>query len=239
MGLKTDHIWVIAYINRNHIPLVKDELSIWEYDNVEAYIPTIKLLKKKFKGKDMFEMVPLLFNYGFFKMPYEKACDPSFLMTLRHRITCIYGWVKDPAKATKEVDLSLDNGIIRNALPKAAMATDEEVAKMTQVSKELSIYDQDNIDKLKEGDYIKLEGYPFEGMMAQIIDINPRNHKVKVKLHLEEIVKEVTVSFENVFYTIYKNFNENTREKSTDEMIEKHGSNIFDSITFKNNQYEQ
>ncbi len=239
MGLKTDFIWVIAYVNRNHIPLAQEELEEWEYDNVEAYIPTVKLLKKKFKGKDMFEFVPLLFNYGFFRMPYEKACDPSFLMTLRHRITCIYGWVKDPAKSIKEVNLNINNTIIKNALPKAAMATDEEVSNMIQVSNELSIYDKDTLGRLKPGDYIKLEGYPFEGMEAKILEINLNNHKVKVEIQLDDIIKEVTVSFDNVFYTIYKNFNEDSKEKSSDAMVDKHGANIMDSINFKNENYGQ
>ena len=54
-----------------------------------------------------------------------------------------------------------------------------------------------------------------------------------VKLNIEAIVKEVTVSFENVFYTVYKNFNEATREESSDEMAEKYGENAIDHIVLR------
>lgn len=235
MGLKTDDVWVIAYINRQHIALAEEELKLWKYDYVQAYIPTVRVLKKQFKGKNEFEFVPLLFNYGFFKVPYEKACDPEFLSTLRHRITCIYGWVKDPLKeVTRNPHLREDNEGFDNAIPRAAVATDKEVSRLVKASKSMSIYNKADLKQFKKGDYIKLEGYPFEGMPAEILRINHRKGEVVVKLMMDEIVKEVTVSFENVFYTIYKNFNENSRETSTDELRDRYGENSIDHITWKN-----
>lgn len=229
-----DKVWVIAYINRDYINVANEEIEMYNYENVEAYIPTVRVLKKQFKGKNLFEFVPLLFNYGFFKIPYSDACDPEFLLTLRHRITCIYGWVKDPARAVTEFNLMADNQDPVRALPKAAIATDGEVARLVKASKSMSIYTEKDLEQFKPGDFIKLEGYPFEGMPAQIIRINKKKGEVKVKLMIDEIVKEVTVSFENVFYTIYKNFNENSREASTDEMKDRLGENSIDHITFKN-----
>jgi len=235
MALKKDKIWVIAYINRDYIKVANDELAQYEYDSVEAYIPTVKVLKKQFKGKNVFEFVPLLFNYGFFKIRYQDACDPSFLMLLRERITCIYGWVRDPSRAmSEELNLNFGNTGIIQAIPKAATATDKEVANMVKATKSMSIYTERDLDRIKVGDFIKLEGYPFDGIPAEILKINRRKGEVKVKLHIDELVKEMTVSFENVFYTIYKNFNENSRESSTDELREKYGENSVDHIMFKN-----
>ena len=234
--LKTDDIWVIAYINRDYIAIANEELEQYEYNDVTAYIPTVRVLKKKFKGQNLFEFVPLLFNYGFFKLPYYKACDPDFLMELRNRITCIYAWVKDPCKTVKrDFSLKFGNEGFIDAMPKAAVATDEEVAKMVKASKSMSIYTKSDLERFKPGDFIKLEGYPFEGMPAEIVRINHRKGEVHVKLMMDEIIKEVTVSFENVFYTIYKNFNEQSKESSTDEMKERYGENSIDHISFKNN----
>jgi len=236
MGLKTDKIWVIAYINRDHIKIANEELERYGYNDVEAYIPTVRVLKKQFKGQNVFELVPLLFNYGFFKITYSDACDPNFLMELRERITCIYAWVKDPTRAMS-TDLNINFGNIAQieALPKAAIATDKEVSLMVKASQSMSIYSESDLGRIKVGDFIKLEGYPFEGLPAEILRINRKKGEVKVKLHMDELVKEVTVSFENVFYTIYKNFNEESREASTDDLKERYGENSIDHITFKNN----
>lgn len=234
MGINTKYIWCIAYINRGLINKAEEELKIYEYDDVEAYIPTVRVLKKQFKGKQMFEMVPMLFNYGFFKMPYTDACNPEFLMTLRYRISCIYGWVKDPIKTiTESPRLRVDNESFIDAIPRAAIATDKEVSRLVKASQSMSIYNQEDLKQFKSGDYIKLEGYPFEGMPAEIIKINHRKGEVIVKLLIDAIVKEVTVSFENVFYTIYKNYNENSRESSSDEIVSKHGQGAMDHITWK------
>lgn len=236
MGINSNHVWVIAYINRTHMSIVEQELTQWEYKDVEAYIPTVKVLKKQFKGKQLFEMVPLLFNYGFFKIPYNDACNPEFLMTLRHRISCIYAWVKDPITTLSESPrLRTDNGNFTNSIPKAATATDKEITHLVKASATNGIYTQDDLKQFKTGDYIKLEGYPFEGMPAEILKINHKRGEVKVKLMMDEIVKEVTVSFENVFYTIYKDYSEKGRETSTDELKEKYGENSIDHITWKRN----
>ena len=235
MALKTDKIWVIAYINREHIKIANEELERYEYNNVEAYIPTVRILKKQFKGQNVFEFVPLLFNYGFFKITYKDACNPTFLMELRERITCIYAWVKDPSSAMSgDLNLNFGNKAEIEAIPMAAVATDKEVSLMVKASKSMSIYSESDLGRIKVGDFIKLEGYPFEGIPAEILQINRKKGDVKVKLHMDQLVREVTVSFENVFYTIYKNFNEESREASTDDLKERYGENSIDHITFKN-----
>lgn len=231
--MESKKIWVLAYINRDFINRAEIELERYGHNDIEAYIPTVRLLKKKFKGKNVFEFVPLLFNYGFFKIPYHKAINPDFLMELRHHITCIYAWVKDPAKIhLQSTNLKSDNSNFTDAIPHIATATDKEVTRMIKASESMSIYNADDLKRFQPGDHLQLEGYPFEGMPAEIIKINHKKKEVVVKLNIEAIVREVTVSFENVFYTVYKNFSEQLREDSSDEMIEKYGPNAIDHITF-------
>lgn len=231
--MESKKIWVLAYINRDFINRAEIELERYGHNDIEAYIPTVRLLKKKFKGKNVFEFVPLLFNYGFFKIPYHKAINPDFLMELRHHITCIYAWVKDPAKIhLQSTNLKSDNSNFTDAIPHIATATDKEVTRMIKASESMSIYNADDLKRFQPGDHLQLEGYPFDGMPAEIIKINHKKKEVVVKLNIEAIVREVTVSFENVFYTVYKNFNEQLREDSSDEMIEKYGQNAIDHITF-------
>jgi hypothetical protein len=232
-------VWVIAYINRDSIAIAQEEINYYGYDDIEIYIPTVRLLKKKSKGKNIFEFVPLLFNYGFFKIPIEKARNPEYLMTLRTQITCLYAWVKDPAKTISNIKLKSDNSNIDDALPSYATASDKEVARMIEASSMMSIYNEDDLNRIKPGDIIKLEGYPFDDMPAEVIKINTKKKEVLVKLDMDAIVKEVTVSFENVFYSVYKNFKEESREESSDEMMEKYGSTTIDYIYFKNNYTEE
>lgn len=229
-------IWLIAYINRSFIKNVEIELKQYGYTDIEAYIPTINILKKQFKGKQLYEVVPLLFNYGFFKVPLKDAQNPEYLMTLRHRITCIYGWVKDPCRTMRSSPrLRTDNDNFSNSLPKVAIASDKEIANLIKSSKEMGTYSSEDISRLKKGDYIKLEGYPFDGIPAEIVEIKSKKKEVIVKLLIESVVREVTVSFDNIFYTIYKDYDETPHNRSIDSMSQ----GLVDSITFKNLKYEK
>lgn len=235
MGNKKQ-VWLIAYVNRKHIEVVQSELIEYGYKEVEAYIPTIKVLRKKFKGKNCFEFIPLLFNYGFFKVPYESACNSEYLSELRQRITCIYGWVKDPIKEMqKDRHLKASNTNLSNAIPRAAVATDKEIQEMVKTSGDMGIYTQEDLKRIGPGDYIKLEGYPFEGMPAEVVSINHKKGEVSVKLLIDSFItgKEIKVSFDNVFYTVYKDYRENGRESSSDELNERYGANTIDYIINK------
>lgn len=228
---KQEKIWLIAYINRTFIDIIEREIIEYGFD-VEVYVPTVKVLRKTFKGQRLFEFVPMLFNYGFFKVNYKDACSAEYLNLLRNRITAIYGWVKDPAYTMlqEDQDLKLKKEGFINAKPQAAIATDKEVVRMVKQSKELSIFSAEDIGRLNVGDYIKLEGYPFDNMPAEILHINTKKKEVKVRLLMDTIVKDVLVSFDNVFYSIYKNYNEAGNHISTDELSSKYGENALDNI---------
>ena len=72
---KLDHVWVIAYINRDYVERVESDLLKHGFGSIHVYIPTVRILKKQFKNKNIYDYIPLLFNYGFFQLPYDKACD--------------------------------------------------------------------------------------------------------------------------------------------------------------------
>lgn len=234
-------IWVIAYINRDFLSVVESELSRYGYDNVEAYIPTVRVLKKKFKGKNVFEFVPLYFNYGFFKVRYEDACNPEFLLELRSRISCIYGWVKDPSNNIKKnVSLRDGNKDSYRALPGSAFATDAEIATMLQNTENLNVYSSEELKRFNKGDYIKLKGYPFDDVPAEIVHINHHKREIKVSLLLDAIVKEVTVSFENVFYTVYQGYDDSLSNDINFDELDSRDSNHakVDHLMFKSTYYE-
>lgn len=195
------HIWVVAYINSEHLHLVHQQLKASpEYDEVEAYIPTIKVLKKQFKGKDQFEEVPLLFNYGFFKIPRKFAIHFKYLENMKANITCIFAWVKDGAKVvrTRIRGTGTDSDIA------VATASAEEIAELIRSTIDIGAHSAEDLHLLKPGELITLRGYPWEGSQAEYVGINDKKNKVIVKLILFDQLKEVEVSFDNVFFTIYR-----------------------------------
>jgi len=244
-----DYVWVIAYISRDHIHRVEDDLLERGFGSIRVYIPTVRILKKQFKNKNIYDYVPLLFNYGFFQLPYDKACDVEFLKRLREEIPAIYGWVLDPTKViTRKPILRMDNTdgedepevdesgmkILKKPkqIPNVAIAREEEIVQLLKSAENQSVFSDGLIEKLNVGDFLTLQGYPYDGMTAEVVDINPNRKQVKVRLLLETMITTATVSFENIFYTVYADFDKSCKERSLDE-INQQGKRNLDRIYAK------
>lgn len=218
--------WAIAYINRDFIGRVDKDISKYkEFRGVKAFIPTVKILRKQFKGKDIFEEVPLLFNYGFFQIPNDKL-QTEFLQRMKAQILAIHAWVKD-TKTVIHSRPSLITGnepLLRTDVIPVALATPGEINQLINSAKKFGIYDKEDVNTLAPGTFITLKGYPFEGMTARVKKVGKNNKVVKVELFLEGIIKEVAVSFDNVFYTAYHGTFDETefREKSIEEVKAKY-----------------
>lgn len=244
-----DYVWLVAYINSSFISTVEKDLKKFKkYKDVKVYIPTVKILRKQFKGKNEFEEVPLLFNYGFFQIRKISA-HAEFLSQMKEDIPCVFSWVSDSQSLIKsKPDIRLltqpktKEKIFAEISPEqkvqVATATDKEIENLMSVRNSTTIYSQEEIDNLKTGGIITLKGYPFNDVPARIIHINHKTQKVRVELLITELMKEVTVSFENVFYTIYQGGYdvEGGREESLDE-IRKQGKNRLDKLLNKQNNY--
>lgn len=232
---KLDYVWVVAYINRDFVETVETDLVTNGFSAVKVFIPTVRVLKKQFKNKNQYEYVPLLFNYGFFNIPYNNACDPSFLKRLKDSIPVIYAWVKDPIKVLRSNPrLRMDNNhsvpedeINANGIKildkkerstPVAIVTEEEIANLLKASEHLSVFSDNIVDKLEVGQFITLKGYPYEGMPAEIIKIDRNKRQIKVKLLLECVITEATVHYENIFYTVYSDFTKPMRELSIEDL---------------------
>lgn len=208
------YCWVVAYIDSDFLHLVKPQLARYpEYAEVEPYIPTVKVLKKKFKGKDAFDEIPLLFNYGFFKIPRKYAVHREYLDGLQRNISAIYGWVKDASKRVKNASNvnEWDDSYVS-----VATATAHEITHLIKSSVDIGAHSSDDITMLKPGDFITLKGYPFDGVNAEFVSVDEKKKRVKVKIIIFDHTKEVDVSYDNVFFTVY------------------HGKSYDDSLTIKN-----
>lgn len=210
-----EYLWLIAYVDSSLTYLIEKDLAKSnQYLGVEAIVPTIKVLKKQFKGKETFQDVPLLFNYGFFKIPYTWAINPDLLMKVKDDITCISHWVQDRA--------------LGNPLAKAAVVTEEMVHAMMAAAKEDSIHSVEDVNKLKVGEIITLMGYPFSGLDARVVSIDKKCKTIEVQVKLADSedwssLRTIQVSFDNVFYSIYQgSYHDNyNREKTLTDYQQK------------------
>lgn len=234
-----DHFcYPIAYIDASLMGKVEEELNKYpEFNQVTPMIPTVKILKKTFKGKQSFEEVPLLFNYGFFKMPRYKAVHYKFLDDLKNNISCIYAWVKDPQKEMNKHPIVREDGksiYYTDAHIPIATATSLEVSTLISDSFKYSAHDSTDLGTVYPGMMVTLQGYPFDNMPAEIVEIDEKKKKVKVKLNIFSEIKEMSVEYENVFFTIYRRENHDdsiTVKNSLDEMMD---NNSFDKAQFRN-----
>lgn len=238
------HAWLIAYIDASKVDsVIKDLRKRGIYRDITGYIPTVRILSKQIKNKQIFEYIPLLFNYGFFKIPMPLATDVNFLIKFKEDIQCLYGWVRDPARTLRtKPTIRKDKQSVfdTNNIP-YAIASERDITNMI-ISEELnSIYSSKDLENLEIGKIITLRGYPFDNIQAEIISINTHKKEVKVKLLLEALIKQVTVSFDNIFYTVYRAFDadKEMREQSLDEIHERNPmgvGKIFADFILKSNE---
>ena len=107
------YVYCIFYIERKFYHKINEELKAKGYNKIRAIVPEVRILKKAIKGKTYYEEVPVLFNYGFIKMPSEFAYDRQFLNKVKKSIPGIHHWLKDthtlhPKKKRARIDNAED-----------------------------------------------------------------------------------------------------------------------------------
>lgn len=240
--------WVIAYVNRKYLHKAQTDIKKSGFKNIIINVPTVKILNKKFKGEEHFEEIPLMLNYGFFQIPSEYINNRELMDKIKSQITCIYGWVKDLGTRGNPI----------------ASCSSEDVNAVIEMGKKLTVYtgmdltDPEKREEIRksyephydeEGNWVKgkmvnLKGYPFDNVEAQIIKFEFKKQAVKVMIHLpmanEIMIKPATISFANLFYSIYDDHieDDNMREVYLEDLRgTKEDKNLFDKIIHK--MYEQ
>lgn len=202
--------WVIFHLDSKYYKTINQELKDKGFKHIRAVIPTISILKKRYKGKDIYEEVPILFNYGFMKMPTEKAFSRVFLNKLKKSISGIHSFVKSlESMHPKKKRARIDNAEDFDDFSIVATVPYKDVRRFRRLSKQNNIYSADELVSIPIGSYVILKGYPFEGVPANVLDINMSTKRVKLLLYPEGGNMVINLPLENVIYSIYTNFNEN------------------------------
>lgn len=201
------NVYCIFYIERKFYQRINDELKAKGYKGIRAIVPEVKVLKKAIKGKTYYEEVPVLFNYGFMRMPQELAYSRTFLRKLRKDISGIRTWLKDtqtmfPRKKKRRIDNAEDF----DDFSMVATCPKSEVRRFRKIARANRKYSLEDIAKLKPGDYVVLNIYPYEGVDAEIKKVNKKDKTVTLELYPLMGKMMVTIPLDHVLYSIYHNY---------------------------------
>lgn len=201
------NVYCIFYIERKFYRTINEELKAKGYKGIRAIVPEVKILKKAIKGKTYYEEVPVLFNYGFMRMPVELAYSRTFLRKLRKDIMGIRTWLKStqtmfPKKKRRRIDNAED----WDDFSMVATCPRSEVKRFRKISRANRKYSLEDISKLKPHDYVVLNIYPYEGVDATIKKVNRADKTVTLNLYPNMGTMEVTIPLDHVLYSIYHNY---------------------------------
>lgn len=201
------YAYCIFYIENAYYRGINDKLRELGIRNIKAIIPTVQVLKRTHRGQMFFEEVPILFNYGFIKMPTYRAFDRNFLNWLKRKIPGIRNFLRDNEPLfEKKKKRRIDNAEDWDDFSKVATVDRKQVVRFNRLSKKNKTYSVEELMSLKIGDYIILQNYPFEGIDATIKDIDYVERTVDVIMYPQMGKLEIKLPFEDIFYTVYKDY---------------------------------
>lgn len=207
MKKHTPYKYCIFYIERKYYDRINKELKEKGYDKIKAIIPTVSILKKTTKGKMVFEDVPVLFNYGFMRIPTELAYSRPFLNKLKRSISGIRTWLRDTETLhPRKKKARIDNAEDFDDFSLVATCSRKDVRRFIRISKDNKRFSVEDLVNVEIGDYIVLRGYPYEGIDATILEVDHLCKRVKVLIYPEMGKMEVWLPFDNVIYSVYQNY---------------------------------
>ena len=233
--MKHKYVYCIFYLEQKYYQRIKMDLKERGYSHIRPIIPTVSVLKKTHKGKMIFEDVPVLFNYGFMRMPSEYAYSRPFLNKLKRDIPGIRTFLRDTKTMhERKKKARIDNAEDFDDFSIVATCTREEVRRFKRISKENKKYSVDDLINLKPGDYLVLKGYPYEGVDATVKDVDFKNRWVKLILYPENGKMEIRLPFDNVLYSVYQNYDPdklfaNQREYDPNQITAEAITNLLES----------
>lgn len=205
---RSPSVYVIFYFEKSYYTTINTQLREKGYDKrIKAIVPTVRILRKVVHGREVYQEVPLLFNYGFMKIPKNLVYSRDFMNKLKRDIYGIRSWLRSPENLfDKKKKRRVDNTDIWDDFSQVGMATKEEVKYFRKLAKENNHFSVEDILSINIGDYIILKGYPYDGIEATVIDINTNKKLVKLQLDLKLGTMEVSLPFDQVLDTVYSNY---------------------------------
>lgn len=210
---KRKYVYIVFKLNQKYYQTINHDLKRFGFKYIQAHIPIISVLSKTIKNKDVYENIPMLFIYGFLRLPVEFAFDRYVLEDIRRSIPGINSFLKTvqflhKKKLKKRIDNAdiFDDYTIANTVPRC------EVKRLMKMSKNNEIFNLDDITRVIKGEYLVLRGYPYDGLEAIIEEVDIENQKVTVQIMAGEGSIITKVDFQNIIYSIYRSYNEDKQD---------------------------
>jgi len=204
---RVPRVYCVCYINKFWKTL-KIDLKRSKFNFLEPVIPTVKVIRKNRSGEEHIEEIPMMFSYGFIKMPLNLAYDRQFLNQVRRTIPGIQSWLKSATPLhTKRLMKRIDNAEDFDDFSQVAMISKEDIGKLMEVSKKNPLFSKEDIYNLKVGDTITLRSYPFTGVMAEILELNLSKKRVTVNMYPDTNFSiKTSLPFDNILYSVYYDY---------------------------------
>lgn len=202
------YIWLIIHVNPEYMGRINKDIKKTQTlkgNGLKAVVPAVKVVKKQFKNKLSYEKVPLLFNYGFLRI-LKRRFSEELLKDIKDKVPGVSGFLKDPMKKgffLPEIDLDNKTIKVDRHIPYAT-STKLKILKLEERAKAMGIYTRKDIKNLTPGTIITLRGYPFDGLEAEVVNVNFRSKKISVKLLSDWQISNVDIAFENAVYSVYQ-----------------------------------
>lgn len=210
---RINYSYCIFYLNNKYYKDINKELKVRGYHHIRAIIPTVKFIKNiSSRGNIIYQEEPLLFSYGFMKIPTSLAYDRIYLNKLKKSIPGIRGWLKDsePLHRKRGRKRRVDNAEDFDDYSKVAMIPRSVARKFVEIAHTNNHLTYSDITSIKEGDYIRLSTYPFIGADAIVLSVDYELNKVRLHLYPGAGGKsklKIWVPIDLVVHNVYQNYN--------------------------------
>lgn len=219
--------WMIIYIDRNKFLDTDIEKVEKEY-GIEIVVPVTRVPKGKHRGRNNYEDVPYLFNFGFLRVPKFRRYDIDYLVKLKREIPLLLGFLRDTTLPSQGFNF--------------AMISSREVNRIIRDAGQSSIYSEHQEENIKIGNSIKLSGYPFEGLYGVVEKINKEKQNMVISIEISNGAPlKITVPFFNIYYTMYHYDMNSTDylENGFEEVGERKLNKAYATISLETEDYEE
>lgn len=207
MKKHTPYKYCIFYMEREYCDRINQELKEKGYDNIKSIIPRVNILKRTVKGRMIFEEVPVLFDYGFIRIPTHLAYSRPFLNRLKRDISGIRSWLKDTETLhQRKKKVRIDNAEDFDDFSLVATCSRKDVRRFIRLARYNKRFSVEDLVNVKIGDYIVLRGYPYEGVDATVLEVDYLCKRVKVLVYPEMGKMEIWLPFDTVIYSVYHDY---------------------------------
>ena len=205
----THYSYCIFYLEDKYYKNINKDLKDNGYDHVKAIIPTIKFIDhQSSRGRYVDVEVPILFNYGFMRVPTDKVFDRQYMTKMKRVIPGIRGWLKntETLHRSRGKKPRIDNVDVFDDFSQIARVPRSEVRRFLAITKENSRLKFEDITVLHIGDFITLRHYPYIGVDAIVKEVDWENQRVKLLTYPQSYEITSWLPMELVIYSVYEDF---------------------------------